>query len=121
LKTSLTAEVHHREQCLRIHEWLIERKVNLEAKLRKEKAEAEQRERERIAALAKARTDRLLAQATSLTQANAIRAYVETVCSAAVDASVPPDELQQWRAWALEQADRVDPVVSGAFLKGMDL
>jgi hypothetical protein len=117
----VTAEVHFREHCLRIHEWLIERKANLEARLRKEKAEAEQRERERIDALAKARTDRLLAEATSLTQANAIRAYVETVCSAAVDASVPPDELQQWRAWALEQADRLDPVVYGAFLKGMDM
>jgi hypothetical protein len=117
----VTAEVHYREHCLRIHEWLIERKANLEAQLRKEKAEAEQKERERIAALAKARTDRLLAQATSLTQANAIRAYVETVCSAVAGASVPRDELQQWRAWALEQADRLDPVVSGAFLKGMDL
>jgi hypothetical protein len=117
----VTAEVHYRGHCLRIHEWLIERKANLEAKLRKEKAEAEQNERERIAALAKARTGRLLAQATSLTQANAIRAYVETVCCAAVDASVTPDELQLWRAWALEQADRLDPVVSGAFLKGMDL
>jgi hypothetical protein len=116
----VTAEVHYREHCLRIHEWLIERKANLEAKLRKEKAESEQRERERIAALAKARTDRLLAQATSLTQANAVRVYVESVCSAAVDGSVLPDELQQWRAWALEQADRLDPVVSGAFLKVMD-
>jgi hypothetical protein len=117
----VTAEVHYREHCLRIHEWLIERKANLEAQLRKEQAEAEQKERERIAALAKARTDRLLAHATTLTQANAIRAYVETVCSVAVNDSVPPDELQQWRAWALEQADRLDPVVSGAFLKGMDI
>jgi hypothetical protein len=116
----VTAEVHYREHCLRIHEWLIERKANLEAKLRQEQAEAEQKERERIAALAKARTDRLLAQAISLTHANAIRAYVETVCSAAAVASVPPNELQQWRAWALEPADRLDPVVSGAFLKGMD-
>ena len=112
----VTAELQHREHCVRLHDWRVERKAELEAERRRQEAEAERKRREREAALAKERVDRLLARAKALTDACAIRAYVEAVCSAPAVIAVDAGALVSWRAWALQQADRLDPLISGAFL-----
>ena len=63
------------------------------------------------------RVERLLGEAEALRNARAIRAYVEEVREA--DPMVPQADLDVWTKWALEQADRIDPVLSGSFLKGL--
>ena len=47
----------------------------------------------------------------------AIRAFVKAVRAANATAANPlvADELETWSSWARAQADRIDPVVSGAF------
>jgi 3-methyladenine DNA glycosylase Tag len=98
---------------------LLERRASEIEAARKAKLEAERRERERLAALERERISRLLSDADRLRQAEAIRAYVAEVArreSVAVDF----DAFERWRGWALEQADRIDPVASGQFLKAID-
>jgi hypothetical protein len=56
-------------------------------------------------------------QARALDQAEQIRAYVRAVQVLNAQAPEPmwPDELASWARWALDQADRIDPVVSGVY------
>ncbi len=106
-----------RDGALHAHQWRIKRKADLEEAERKRKAEEERRRLERIAKAEKERVDHLLAQADALHRAQQIRAYVESVRTLNVTASEPmsAEELESWSGWALAQADRIDPVVSGAF------
>jgi hypothetical protein len=82
-----------------------------------QKREAERKRREREERLAKKRVDHLLNQAGAFHQAAQIRAYVATVGSINKSAPqpMPPEELVSWTEWALAQADRIDPVISGTF------
>ena len=67
--------------------------------------------------LEKARIDHLLGQARALEQAQEIRTYVKAVQALNAETQDPmsADELASWASWALAQADRIDPVVSGAY------
>lgn len=106
-----------RDSAAYTHEWRIKRKAELEAAERKRKADEERRRQERLARLEKARVDHLLTQARALEQAQHIRAYVEAVRALNAQAPEPmaDDELASWASWALQQADRIDPVASGAY------
>jgi hypothetical protein len=79
------------------------------------------REERRAAALERLHRKRLTdltASGELLRQAGEIRALVEQV-KAAVEAGsidVSPDQLARWEGWALGQADRLDPVLSGQVL-----
>jgi len=101
----VTAEVQYREHCMRLYEWRIQRKAELEAEQRRREAEAERKRQEHEAALAKARIDRLLSQAQAMRDAQAIRVYVRAACSSAEGAPLDPGIVDKWRAWALAQAD----------------
>lgn len=100
-------------------EWLIERKAELieKAKRREEerrqalKEEAERREQERI--------DRLLEEAEALQTAETIRAYVGRVreFNATLENPVSSVAVDEWANHALAQADRIDPVTSGRFIR----
>lgn len=116
-------EIQYRNSAIGHYEWRVSRKAQLEEEARRLKAEQERLERERQARREKARVDRLLGEATSLRQANEIRAYVQAVrlATSAGDRSLPTEELETWAAWALQQADRVDPIRSGAFRKPYEL
>lgn len=110
------------EKCVRsaaayAHTWRINRKAELEEGLRKRAAEEERRRIELEAKREQARIDHLLGQARALGRADRIRAYVARVQQLNHTATVPmtTDELRDWAAWATAQADRIDPVVSGAF------
>ena len=63
------------------------------------------------------RVRRLLAQAKALREAQEIRAYVSAVRDrqATLDDPLSEAEFQDWANWALSQADRIDPVLSGSF------
>jgi hypothetical protein len=101
---------HHRE-------WVIKRKAEITAEERRKEAERRRLERERLERLEKARVGRLLTQAKSLREAEEIRAYVSAVRErqAALDDPLSATGFQQWADWALSQADRIDPVLSGSF------
>jgi hypothetical protein len=70
----------------------------------------------------RARIDQLLGEAASLRRATDIRAYVEAVKTAVASesTSISPDAIARWLKWALAQADRIDPVTSARFLKGIE-
>jgi hypothetical protein len=112
-------ESRYRERCVDHYKWALERRdAEIEA-ARKAKLEAERLERERLAARERARVERLLGEAERLRQADAIRAYVGEVERRASDA-IDAEAFERWRTWALEQANRIDPIVNGAFLKTLD-
>jgi hypothetical protein len=62
-----------------------------------------------------------LAEAGTLRQAMDIREYVRSVgklCEQG-EVSIPSNEVESWSRWALDQADRIDPVHSQQFLDSM--
>jgi hypothetical protein len=93
--------------------WERRRKEEAEREAQRRKAEEERRERERVAALEKARRDALRRDARAWREAADIRSYVEAIRKAA-DA---PETTDAWARWALLEADRIDPIVSGRALQ----
>lgn len=83
-----------------------------------QKAEEECRERERLIKERQDRIDRLLHEATALRQATDLRSYVETVLARSLPASEPgtQESIRRWAAWALGEADRIDPIKSQQFM-----
>lgn len=106
----VTAEVEFRDDELRRHNWLISRKEQLIENERKRIEEEQRREREQIEAARKARYDGLLLDAAAHRQAEDIRTYVRSV-DAAKSALDDTAEVNEWVAWALSQADAIDPIV----------
>jgi hypothetical protein len=105
------ASAHH------YREWVIKRKAELvEEQLRKEE-ERRRLERERLERVEKARVARLLSQARALREAQEIRAYVSAVqqLQTTLEDPLSETELQQWVAWSLSEANRIDPVFNGSF------
>jgi len=101
------------------YKWLSSYKAELIERARKEKEEAERAERQRRLEEEQARVDRLLSEAKTLREAEEIRAYVTAVLKVnetSVD-PVPENDLNDWKKWAWEQADRIDPVRSRRFLQ----
>lgn len=117
----IAGERHYREGRQRHYEWMVERKARLIEEIRKRKEEAERKERERLAALEQARMDRLMRDAANFRMAADIRTYVKDIAAQVVsgDLSVSQDDLDTWSAWALAQAERIDPARSGRFLDAM--
>jgi len=102
--------IHHRE-------WFIKRKEEAQEEARKKKIEEERKLKERQAKLEQSRIRHLLGQAEALHQAAQIRSYVAAIQEANKTAPQPMSEgeLHSWTQWALSQADRIDPVVSGSY------
>lgn len=111
------AEQTLRDAAQSAHAYRIQRKAELEEARRKRQAEGDRRRREHRARVEQARVDHLLGQAQALHQAGQIREYVRSIQALNAQAPDPmnPEELEAWSGWALAQADRIDPVVSGAY------
>ncbi len=90
----------------------------MEEREEKERLEAERRRQEHLKALNQQRLQNLITSGELLRQAQDIRILVERVRAAIVSggSDIEPSELQAWEEWALEQADRIDPIKSGQFL-----
>jgi hypothetical protein len=112
-------EEQHRAGVLRAYQWRVQQQADLIERMRKEREEAERQARERQEELERKRVDRLLGEAEGLRKAREIRRYVEDVLAANRSAlePVPESEINAWSSWALAQADRIDPIQSGAFRK----
>lgn len=117
----VAAEVEYRASCFRHREWLTRRKAELIEAERKRIEEEKRRERERQEKLEQARIDSLLQDADNLRRARTIRDYVREVqMTLGQDAKgIAPSQIQEWTDWALAQADRIDPLVSGRFIGHM--
>jgi hypothetical protein len=113
----VSGEQHYRDGLIHHREWRIQHKAELQEEERKRKIEEERKRRERQAKLEQARVRHLLGQAEAMHQAGQIRAYVAAIHEANGTAPQPmsAEELNAWSQWALAQADRIDPVVSGAY------
>lgn len=116
------AELKYREGCLRQFEWRVKRKAEREEEMRQHQVALGRQERERQQKLEQARVDRLLDEAATLRRATDIRAYVQEVRRAAAGEGMntPAEEVERWARWALAEADRIDPVKSGRFIKSHD-
>jgi hypothetical protein len=104
------------------HQWyerLNQRKAELIEAERQRQEEAVRKERERQRRLERARIDKLLHEAMSLRLADDIRRYVAAVNASNAESPTPlPDaQMVDWSHWALEQAERIDPVETLAFLQ----
>ena len=115
-------EEQHRESVLRTHRWRIQRREELIERRRREREEAERLERERIAELERRRVERLLGEAEALRRAEEIRRYVTRAreANAELQDPMPLAELDAWSKWALAQAERIDPIRSGAFRRSRE-
>lgn len=115
-------EEQYRDRRLSHHKWRLDDRARRIADARKQKEEAERKERERIVALEKAREDRLLGEAAALHQAEQIRLYVSAVERRLKlsPGHVDLNSYVRWKDWALAQADRIDPVGSGLFLRALE-
>jgi hypothetical protein len=121
LREVAAAVIVFAEQTLRdavagAHAWRIQRKAELEEAERRRKVEEERQRRLQQAKREQARVDHLLGQARALEQARQIRTYVDAVRGANDTAPDPmsSEELEAWSSWALDQAARIDPVLSSA-------
>lgn len=113
----VAGEVFYRATQLHRHEWRVKRKAELEKKERERIEEEARKTEERRIRDEQARIDHLLAQSGALKQATEIRTYVQAILEANKSAPDPMSEaeLKTWKEWALAQADRIDPVKSGAY------
>lgn len=113
------AELRHRHHRIEHHKRMVAWRAEELEQQRKAREEAERKERERQERLARERVERLVADATALRQATDIRAYVAAAVAANTLRPNPVDgaDFDRWRAWALTQADIIDPVVNGNFVQ----
>jgi hypothetical protein len=114
----MEGESRYRERQVDHYEWCAKRRLELIEDAKRRKREAEEKERARLAALEQAKIDRLLSEAAALQTATTIRHYVHAVREATLSLPqpIPADVLDAWERWALQQADRIDPVTSRRFL-----
>jgi len=110
----VAGEWSYRSGVQRRFEWRIERKQDLENKIRQAKEEAERREKERQLKIERDRRDQLVAEVRSWNLAAEIRRYVQAVeARAELNTDSPgSSHYQGWVAWALTEADRLDPLAS---------
>lgn len=118
----LQVEDDRRKWALQTHQWRCEdhaRKLR-DARLAAEKSESDRIARE--AAAAAARIGALVEGAEALERASRIRRYAAAVRAAYLERveTTPPDGLERWVAWALAEADAIDPIISQRFAADLD-
>lgn len=106
------SEVNHRERQIELKDRLTKEAIQ-KAEKEKQLMEEQRRQREQ------AKIDRLIAESNALQQAKVIRDYVSAVHIANAKRDNPLSEsvISAWARKALAQADRIDPVKSGEFLR----
>ena len=116
----VTAEIQHRKYAASHRQWVIDRKEAIRKEHEREKAEQIRKERELKEQREKELISALVQQASDLQTADAIRAYVRSMLSRPVNPGIPPNKIEAWAEWALQQADRIDPSKSDKFINLME-
>jgi hypothetical protein len=111
-------EMSHRAGEISHQRWLIERKSQILQDIQEKEAEAKRISEEKIRQAEQAKIGRLLREAKAFRQAHDIRQYVTKALDKIQTTRSPlsQDEIRTWAKWALAEADRLDPVVTGRFL-----
>jgi hypothetical protein len=108
----VAGEMQYREH----REWTHKEKIRCREEMRqaeiRRKLEAERAERERLIELEADRLKRLTDSAESYHRAQKIRAFVSTVVDLPAE-GVDRARIARWQRWALIQADKLDPIVTG--------
>ena len=102
-------EAHYRANAISHHEWLVERKHDQEEAIRKAKELAERQKHEAQLKQEQERRQRLFVQARNWRQAADVRAFVAAVREHN-EAQLQPGDVEAWAAWALAEADALDPL-----------
>jgi len=115
----IMGEESYRSREIYHYERLVERKAEVQEKERNRILESKRKALEQKRKLEQQRIDHLLNQAELLHQAKQIRSYVAAVQegNATSPDPMPTDELKSWSGWALAQANRIDPIISGGYRK----
>lgn len=105
-------DMAYRAWVVRRHRWCVERRAEYLEKQRKLGEEEERRRLEEIRRQEAARRNRLVADTASWRQTADIREYVESVRKRFESQHDWPahSQLQVWLAWAIAEADRIDPL-----------
>lgn len=109
----VAAEVRHRAAQVAGHARRIEWRAQIAADLVRRQADAVRRRDEREVMKAKARRERLLSQARDWRKARDIRGFVSDVLTEVGEDPDDDDALAEWRAWALAEADALNPLTRG--------
>ncbi|WP_449465655.1 hypothetical protein [Stenotrophomonas humi] len=114
----VAGEMQVRASELYHHARRVKRKADLIEEARQREEEAKRKERLRLQRIERARIEHLLDDAMSLRMANDLRAYIQAVLTANRTSAEPvsDDEMAEWSAWALAQAERIDPIQARSFL-----
>jgi hypothetical protein len=107
----VTGEAEHRRRSIAHHKWLLQERERLAAEVARKRAEAMEKALLQQLAEEKARRDHLFGQAQAWRTAQDIRGFVAAVRAAPGD--MAPADTEPWAAWALAEADALDPVASG--------
>jgi hypothetical protein len=110
---AIDAEHSHRQWVAEQIVWQQKRKEEEERKAREKKEAEERREREKLAAIERAKTNALVRDAMNWRKATEIRKYVEAVRNALTGPREGFEACSAWSAWALSEADKLDPIISG--------
>ncbi|BAL13467.1 MULTISPECIES: hypothetical protein [Bradyrhizobium] len=116
----LSAEASYRHGLARHREWIIERKAEAEAEIKRRLEEAERKARELQQKSERQRIGRLLSQAKALDRANQIRTYVESARLRVAETATGQSEFEKWANWAQREADRIDPVKNGTIAAAIE-
>lgn len=114
LEIVVAGEAIYRECRLAGHQWALDGRARLEVEVRKRREEAERRALEQREAEVEARREHLFRQANAWRSAGDIRGFVAAILKSQLN-SASLDELNRWAAWALHEADALDPVTCGGF------
>jgi hypothetical protein len=106
-------ENSYRQGLIRHRDWMIKQRAEIEEELRQKKIEEERKATERRQKEEKERIDQLLAQAAGLHQAETIRTYVRAARDLMATSQIPAGDIERWASWALNEADRIDPIKNG--------
>jgi hypothetical protein len=111
-ETVVVGEMQYRERVVSVYEESVRRREEMRQAEIKRKLEAEKAERERLIKLEADRLKRLTDSAENFQRAQAIRAFVSTVVAVPAE-NVEAERVSRWQAWALVQADKLDPIATG--------
>jgi hypothetical protein len=109
----VAGEWAHRNLLQRSYEHRLERQRELKEQIRRNNANAARKERRRLQRLEAERREKLIAEALAWRRASDIRAYVHARLerSKAITEDSVPSVVETWMAWALSEADRIDPLL----------
>lgn len=109
----VAGELQYREHQVWVHEERLRTRERNRQEAIKKKLEQEKAERERLLKLEADRLKRLTDSAENYELAQSIRRFVSSVVDMPAG-DVDPVRIADWREWALQQADKLDPIATGS-------